>query len=277
MPARFRAASITAICMPKQMPKYGTLRVAREGDGVDLAFRAALAEAARHQDAVHPLQIGRRVLLLEDLALDPVEVDLHLVGDAAMLERLDQRFVGVLQAGVLADDRRSSPRLPAGGCACVMPRQRSRSGSARRLHRRRPPALRGRAPPRDRRSARRRWSRRRAPGSPPLRAHCRTARACAGRSSGIGRSQRTSRMSGWMPMERSSLTECCVGLVFSSPADGDVGHQRQVDVDAVRRAAARCRAGGSPRRTAAPRCRRPCRRSRRARNRSPRCRRGRMP
>ena len=25
-PARFRAASITAICMPKQMPKYGILR-----------------------------------------------------------------------------------------------------------------------------------------------------------------------------------------------------------------------------------------------------------
>ena len=26
MPSRLRAASITAICMPKQMPKYGTLR-----------------------------------------------------------------------------------------------------------------------------------------------------------------------------------------------------------------------------------------------------------
>jgi hypothetical protein len=37
---------------------------------------------------------------------------------------------------------------------------------------------------------------------------------------GIGRSARTSRTSGAMPIERSSLTECCVGLVFSSPADG---------------------------------------------------------
>ena len=26
-----------------------------------------------------------------------------------------------------------------------------------------------------------------------------------------------------MPIERSSLTECCVGLVFSSPADGMYG------------------------------------------------------
>ena len=45
-----------------------------------------------------------RVLVLEDLALDPVEADLHLVGDAAVIERLDQRFVGVLQPRVLADD-----------------------------------------------------------------------------------------------------------------------------------------------------------------------------
>ena len=34
------------------------------------------------------------------------------------------------------------------------------------------------------------------------------------------RSERHSRMSGWMPMERSSLTECWVGLVLSSPAVG---------------------------------------------------------
>jgi len=31
-------------------------------------------------------------------------------------------------------------------------------------------------------------------------------------------SERHTSMSGWMPMRRSSLTECCVGLVFSSPA-----------------------------------------------------------
>jgi hypothetical protein len=31
-------------------------------------------------------------------------------------------------------------------------------------------------------------------------------------------SERQSSMSGWMPMRRSSLTECCVGFVLSSPA-----------------------------------------------------------
>ncbi len=37
-------------------------------------------------------------------------------------------------------------------------------------------------------------------------------------SSDSGDSERHSSMSGWMPIRRSSLTECWVGLVFSSPA-----------------------------------------------------------
>ena len=52
-------------------------------------------------------------------------------------------------------------------------------------------------------------------------------------SSGIGRSVRHNRMSGWMPIERSSLTECWVGLVLSSPADGMNGSKREMDVDRV--------------------------------------------
>ena len=39
--------------------------------------------------------------------------------------------------------------------------------------------------------------------------------------------------SGWMPIERSAATECWVGLVFSSPDGTDVGHQRDVDEEAV--------------------------------------------
>ena len=104
MPAVFRAASMQAICMPKQMPKYGTPLRRANLRGLDLAGRAALAETAGHQDAVDVLEIGRRILALEDLAVDPVEVDLDPVGDAAVDQRLAQRFVGVLEAGVLADD-----------------------------------------------------------------------------------------------------------------------------------------------------------------------------
>ena len=36
-------------------------------------------------------------------------------------------------------------------------------------------------------------------------------------SSSIGSSARAMSTSGWMPIERSSFTECCVGFVFSSP------------------------------------------------------------
>src|SRR6202012_158247 len=64
----------------------------------DLALRAALAEAAGHQDAGDVLQGRPRVLVLEPLALDPVELDPDLVGDAAVRQRLDQRFVGILHA-----------------------------------------------------------------------------------------------------------------------------------------------------------------------------------
>ncbi len=34
-----------------------------------------------------------------------------------------------------------------------------------------------------------------------------------------------------MPRARSSFTECCVGLVLSSPADGNPRHQREVDIE----------------------------------------------
>ena len=77
---------------------------ARELRGLDLSFRAALAEAAGHQDAVDVFEERRRVFVLEDFGFDPVEIDLHLVGDAAMGQRFDQRLIGVLQAGILADD-----------------------------------------------------------------------------------------------------------------------------------------------------------------------------
>ena len=36
-----------------------------------------------------------------------------------------------------------------------------------------------------------------------------------------------------MPISRISFTECCVGLVFSSPAALDVGHERHVHLTCV--------------------------------------------
>ena len=69
--------------------------------------------------------------------------------------------------------------------------------------------------------------------------------------------------------ERSSLTECCVGLVLISP---EVAMTAPASGACTRRCCGRARrpSGGSPRGTAATRCRRPCRRS-------PPCRRRRRP
>ena len=91
--------------MPKQMPKNGTRRSRAKLHGGDLALGAALAEAAGDQDAVHPLEPLDGMGLLEDLAVDPVELHAHAVGDAAMAERLGQRLVAVEQVRVLADHR----------------------------------------------------------------------------------------------------------------------------------------------------------------------------
>ena len=64
--------------------EIGDVALAGELGGADFALGAALAEAARHQNAVDMLQERRRVLALEHFAFDPVEIDLDLVGDAAM-------------------------------------------------------------------------------------------------------------------------------------------------------------------------------------------------
>src|SRR5262249_57328170 len=73
------------------------------GRRLDLACRAALAEAARNEYAVHVLEIGRGILALEGLGLEPLQIDLYLVGDATMDQRLVQRFVRVLETCVFAD------------------------------------------------------------------------------------------------------------------------------------------------------------------------------
>ena len=61
-----------------------------------------------------------------------------------------------------------------------------------------------------------------------------------------------------------SCTECCVGLVFISPAAPMYGTSVTWTEMALLRARPRSAAGGSPRETAATRCRRRCRRPRRS-------------
>ena len=77
MPATWRANSPTAICMPRQMPRYGISLLARDLRGADLALDAAPAEAAGDQDAVGVARAARAAsLVVERLGVDPVDLDL---------------------------------------------------------------------------------------------------------------------------------------------------------------------------------------------------------
>ena len=78
--------------------------LARVLGGGDLALGAPLAEAAGDDDAVEVVQAPLGQQALDVLGLDPLELDLAGVVEAAVLERLDDRQVGVLEAHVLADD-----------------------------------------------------------------------------------------------------------------------------------------------------------------------------
>ena len=103
MPATFRAASITAICMPRQMPEVGHAAFAREGcGGLDLAFGPALAKAAGHQNGVKAFKMGRRVLCRKARHRPIRFADLDPVGHAAMGQRLGDGFIGIFQLGVFA-------------------------------------------------------------------------------------------------------------------------------------------------------------------------------
>ena len=78
--------------------------LARELERAELAFDAADAEAAGHDDAVELAQrlrgaLGRLALVRGD----PADLDLRLLREPAGLERLGDREVGIRQVDVLAD------------------------------------------------------------------------------------------------------------------------------------------------------------------------------
>ena len=104
-PTRFRAASITAICMPKQMPKNGTLRSRAKRTASSLP---AVPRSPKPPGTRMPWTPSRRATASSSRSktseVDPVQLDPDIVGDAAMGQRLGQRLIAVEQVGVLADD-----------------------------------------------------------------------------------------------------------------------------------------------------------------------------
>jgi hypothetical protein len=94
-PATLRANSITAICMPKQMPKYGTLPSRANLTAAILPSVPRSPKPPGDQDAADVGQVGGRALGLDVLGVDVDDLDRRVVGDAAVEERLVQALVAL--------------------------------------------------------------------------------------------------------------------------------------------------------------------------------------
>ena len=81
----------------------GNLPLAGKADRLDLALDAALAESARHQQAVEAGQQPFGPFAFDQFAVNPLDADLGLMGDAGVVEGFVDRLVGVAVLGVFAD------------------------------------------------------------------------------------------------------------------------------------------------------------------------------
>ncbi len=218
---------------------------------------------------------GVGVLGLEDLALDPVEIDLHAVGDAAMRQSLDQRFVGVLEARVLADDGDRDLSLGiVDRLDELFPAREVRGRRAFDAEGVQDLAVEPLAVVDQRHLVDVAGVARLDHGGRPNVAEERELAPLVLGDRAVGAAEQDVRLDA----DGAKLLHTVLrrlGLQFAGARD--VGQQRQVDVAAAAARQVVSSAAGSPRRTAGPRCRRPCRQPRRARNHRRRCRRARNP
>ena len=89
-------------------------------------FNAALAETARHKNAVVSLEFALESSFLQALGLDPMDIDFDVVSDAAMQQRFLQALVRILVLDIFADQRDIAPRRAGSACGASMADQRSR-------------------------------------------------------------------------------------------------------------------------------------------------------
>ena len=110
----FRAASMQAICMPRQMPKKGTLRSRANWTEAILPSVPRSPKPPGTRMACIGSSVGGdlRLGMLEQFGVEPLDVDLHPVGEAAVDERLGQALIGVLQADIFADHADRDLALP---------------------------------------------------------------------------------------------------------------------------------------------------------------------
>ena len=159
-PSTLRANSMIMHLQAEAQAEARDVVLAGVAGGGDLALDAAHAEPAGDHDAVEVAQAAVGEQALDVLGLDPVDLDLGAVVEAAVLERLDHRQVGVGQVDVLADEAdahrrrsaastRSTSASPLGEVGLVLgrgaasgtrsrrgPRRGARAGSRRGCRRR---------------------------------------------------------------------------------------------------------------------------------------------
>src|SRR5690625_3245362 len=87
---------------PEAYAQVGEPLLSGEAGRPDLAFDATHPEAAWHEDAIEVGQV-LNVLLAQLLGIEPLDLYRGPVGDAGVLERLEQAQVGVGHRDVLAD------------------------------------------------------------------------------------------------------------------------------------------------------------------------------
>ena len=99
-----RPNSITAHCIPRQMPKNGMPRSRAKRMASTLPFDPALAEAAGHKHAVESGKQAFGAFAFDQFALNALNANLRPMVDAGMIERFVDRFIRVAMFGVFAHD-----------------------------------------------------------------------------------------------------------------------------------------------------------------------------
>ena len=89
-----RASSITIICRPRADAENRHSVLARIAHAADLALDTALAEAARDDDRIG-LRAALGTALFQILGIDIIDLDLGLIGDRAVGDRLVQALVRI--------------------------------------------------------------------------------------------------------------------------------------------------------------------------------------
>ena len=110
MPRRLGHRHLHAVANAEE----GDVALAGVAGGDHLALRAARPEAGRDDDAGDIAEVRLRVVLLQFLGVDPVDLNGEVLRERRVLQRLRDGDVGVLQADVFADE--GDARRSGRGC-----------------------------------------------------------------------------------------------------------------------------------------------------------------